>query len=212
MRSLLFAFLLTGVAACASGAAQVADSRKYVHVAYCSMGERTTIHVTALLQMHGIPSQIWGSVAYTIDVPEEDVERARRILWDEAVRRPFDVAFDVALDDYTLAEADPTTQTLNLRRELMIRQVAYAADTDLGGVLRQEEILRASKKFPFVISVESTAYEYLDEDFRYKSAHEYWIILGKEADSESHRLHFAARGGGQFVEYWGGFGEAYDEP
>lgn len=212
MRAILFALVLTGAGACASEEAQVVDTRTYVHAAYCSMGDRTTIHVTALLQMHGIPCRIWGSLLYTVDVPEEDVDRARRILWDEAVRIPFDVGFDVAVDDYTLAEEETVTQTLNLRRDLMIRQAAYAADTDLGGVLRHGEIVRASKLFPFVVAVETTSYEYLDEDSRYKFAHEYWVTLGKEPGTESHRLRFGARGAGKFVEYWGGWGDAYDEP
>jgi len=185
------------------------DFSKFVHAVMCSMDELTTTHVTALLKAQGIPCVIWGSIVYTVDVPAQDVDRARRILWNEAIRRPLSIGFDVALDNSELAEETSESLTLNLRHEALLKEATYSVDTDLGAVLRHEEIVKASKLFPVVVSVTSTAKEYLDLDQRYKMGHDFEIVLGEKADEESHRLFYQARDGGKGVLYSGGFGKSY---
>jgi len=196
---------------CTASDASFRDTSNYVHIATCDMGEMTTTYVAALLEAQGIPCAIWGSVAYTIDVPRTDEERAKRILWDEAVRRPMAIWFDVALDDYTLAEEESETRTLNIPRDRLLQDAANSETTDFGGVLRHEEIVKASKLFPIVVWVTTVTVEYLDSDQKYKKGHKYEVGLGKTADTESFQFTFEAFDHGRKVTFIGGFGESYED-
>ena len=208
---ILVGLIVATLAACASPNGLSESPSDFVHIATCALDEITTTHITALLESHGIPCQIYGSAAYTVRVPEKEVARARTILMEESARRSLSVWFDTPAEGYTPAEQAWHSQVLNIRVDKLLSEPGYGSDSDIGAVLRHDEVVQASKKFPIVVSIESCALEYLDVDRQYKTGHIFKLVLGSKADTESFEFVYQARDGGKHVTFFGGNGQSYTE-
>ena len=133
----------------------------------------THTHVRSLLKSFGIECTIEGSVDYGVSVPAKDYTQAVKILEEDLKIHRYDITLHAEGTDITYAvpgkmrrESAPKKN----HREL-IGLPSYKPETDIGALLRSDEVRKEIAAFPYVVRIKSLERKYLNSSGKADTGH-----------------------------------------
>lgn len=162
------------------------DGRRFV-AAVSGLDGITHTHVRSLLKSHGIECTIEGSVEYGVSVPGKDYTQAVTILKEDLKIHHYDITLHAEGKDITYAvpgkmwrESAPKKN----HREL-IGLPSYKPATDIGALLRSDEVCKEIAAFPYVVRIKSLERKYFDSNGKVSTGHEFEIELAVNPDEQT---------------------------
>ena len=182
------------------------DGRRFV-AAVNGLDGITHTHVRSLLKSHGIECIIEGSVDYGVSVPAKDYTQAVKILEEDLKIHHYDITLHAEGKDFKYAipkkmwrESAPKKN----HREL-IGLPSYKPTTDIGALLRSDEVCKEITTFPYVVRIKSLERKYLNSSGKASTGHEFEIELAVKSDEQigGKRLRFQVWDNGRQIRSLG---------
>lgn len=144
------------------------------------------LHVATLLLRSGIRCDMEGSIVYGVLVPTKDAARALAILRADLKARPYRITLDVGnrLEQY----AEPSDVRRGWKPRVLyddlVKLPNYGPKTDIGGVLRQPDVVKAARAFPYVEEIVTVEQSYFDPRGRSRTGHRVELQMTVDLNAE----------------------------
>ena len=149
----------------------------------------TQVHLSSLLEAHGIDCFMGGSLLYEVSVPPAKRSEAVRVIMEDLRKRKYWTILgapdaDGKYPTFSVPESNWRTSEPKLKYADLVSSGDYAASTDLGALLRTREVMNETLAFRCVVRIKSLEREYMDSELEMQIGHEFIIELAVKLDED----------------------------
>jgi hypothetical protein len=172
-----------------------------------SLDSITHTHVRSLLKSHGIECTIEGSVDYGVSVPGKDYTQAVTILKQDLKIHRYNITIHAGGKD--IKHAIPgkmwRDSAPKMNYQELIGLALYKPATDIGALLRSDEVCKEITTFPHVVRIKSLERKYLNSSGKTNIGHEFEIELAVKSGEQigGKRLRFQVWDNGRQIRSLG---------
>lgn len=125
------------------------------------------IHIRSLLESHGIPDFMDGSVLYGVNVPTKYRIQAIRYLKQDVIRHPYKIWLADEVKGtghfYGVPDSAWITKKINKTYKSLLHEAEFSYGTDMGRILRQPLLRHMAGFYPILATIHYLKRNYMDE-------------------------------------------------